>query len=169
MPRLLGWSTACACGLILQTCASIAVAQVDESKPVFELDCISFAGRFLSNAPVKKKVHPGLAVDGTIWALEPESNKVLVKKTFPGEAAQAAGVEAGDEIISINGYAAPGAQLRELFCSYHMYDAKTMTESLIIQKKDGTQKTLKLQLLTLDKCNADEKKAWLGIYKSLGY
>jgi len=155
--------------LILQTCCPIGRAQAEETTPVFEFDCVSFEGRFLANAPIKKKVYPGLAVDGTIWSIAPDTKRVLVTRIFSGEAAEKAGVEPGDEIINVNGYSTNGSQIRELFASYHMYDPNTLTETLIVQKKDGTQKTLKLQLLTLDKCNAEEKRAWLDIYKSLGY
>lgn len=155
--------------LILQTCGLIGQAQADENKPVFELDCVSFAGRFLANAPVKKKAHPGLAVDGTIWSIAPDSKQVSITRVFPGEAAEKAGVEQGDEIISVNGYPANGLPLRDLFCAYHMYNPTTLTETLVVQKKDGTKKTVMLPVLTLDKCNAEEKSAWLDIYKGLGY
>lgn len=145
------------------------LAQAQQSKPVFELDCVSFEGRFLANAPVKKKTPPGLAVDGTSWSVSPDTKQVTISKVFPGEAAEKGGVEAGDQIISVNGYQANGSQIRDLFCAYHMYEPKTLTETLIVQKKDGTQKTLKLQLLPIDKCDAEEKRAWLDVYKSLGY
>lgn len=150
-------------------CCTIAPVHAEETAPVFELDCVSFAGRFLDNAPVKKKAHPGLAVDGTVWAIAPDTKQVSITRIFPGEAAEKAGLEVGDQIISVNGYLTDGVQLRDLFCAYHMYDAKTMTEALTVQKKDGTKKTVKLPLLTLDSCNAEEKRAWLNIYKGLGY
>lgn len=146
----------------------VMAARADELKPVFELDCVSFAGRFLGGAPLKKKVHPGLAADGTVWAVSPDK-RVIVTRVFPGEAAEKAGVESGDEILSVNGYATNGSQPGELFCAYHMYQPTTMTETLIVQKKDGTTQTLKLHLLSLDTCNQEEKRAWLDIYKSLGY
>jgi membrane-associated protease RseP (regulator of RpoE activity) len=154
---------------IPQFCCSIGAVRADDATPVFELDCVGFEGRFLANAPVKKKVHPGLGVDGTVWAMSPDGKQVLVTQVVPGEAAEKAGIESGDEIVSINGYPTTGSQLRDLFRSYHMYDPATMTETLIVKKKDGTQKTHKLHLLTLDACNADEKRGWLEIYKSLGY
>lgn len=158
-----------ALSLLLQTCCMIGKAQADEPKPIFELDCINFAGRFLANAPLKKKAHPGLAVDGTSWAVAPRTNLVSIIKVFPGEAGEKAGLETGDEIVSVNGYSTSGLNVSELFSAYHMYDPRTMTETLVVQKKDGTKKTVKLDLLTLDKCNADEKCAWLDIYKCLGY
>lgn len=155
--------------LILQTCCSLAKAQTEETKPVFELDCINFEGRFLGKAPVKKKVYPGLAADGTAWSLTPD-NKVAITRVFEGEAAAKAGLEPGDEIISVNGYPTDGAKIGELICFYHMYEPSTLTETLVVKKKkDGTQQTLALNLLTLDKCNAEEKRAWLEIYKGLGY
>lgn len=155
--------------LIVQTSCSIPQTSAEETKPVFELDCVTFAGRFLAGAPVKKKAHPGLAVDGTAWSIAPDSKHVSITKVFPGEAAEKAGLESGDEIVSVNGYSTSEMPLRDLFCSYHMYDPDSMTETLIVQKKDGTRKTCKLQLLTLDKCNAEEKTAWLDVYKALGY
>ena len=51
--------------LILQMSCNVGVARAEDGEPLFELDCISFAGRFLANAPVKKKQYLGLAVDGT--------------------------------------------------------------------------------------------------------
>jgi predicted metalloprotease with PDZ domain len=155
--------------LVLGAVCSIGVTRAEETKPIFELDCVSFAGRFLANAPVKKKAYPGLAVDGTAWAISPETKKVEITKVFPGEAAEKDGVEVGDQVVSVNGYMTDGLQLRELFGAYHMYQPDTLTETLIVQKKDGTQKTVKLQLLTTDKCNAEEKTAWLEKYKGWGY
>lgn len=154
--------------LILQTSCSIAKAQTEEAKPVFELDCVNFEGRFLARAPVKKKTYPSLAADGTAWSLAPD-NKVTITRVFADEAAAKAGLEPGDEIISVNGYPTNGAKLGELICFYHMYDPSTQTETLEVKKKDGTQQTLQLNLLTMDKCNAEEKRAWLDIYKGLGY
>lgn len=154
---------------LVSVAQSAASAQGGETKPVFDLDCMSFAGRFLGGAPVKKKTHPGLAVDGTAWMLSPQTKTVMVTKVFAGEAAEKAGVEVGDQVISVNGYLTSGSQFRDVFCSYHMYQPDTLMETLKIQKKDGTQKILNLQLLTLDKCNPEEKTTWLDIYKSLGY
>ncbi len=146
-----------------------APAFADETKPVFEFDCINFSGRFLGGAPVKKKAHPGLAVDGTAWSIDPESKHVIVSRIFAGEAAEKAGIQTGDQIVSVNGYPTTGSPIRDIFCSYHMYDADKMTESLVVQKKDGTQKTIRLQLLPVDKCNPEEKRAWLDFYKGMGY
>lgn len=161
-------SVAIAFLLILQTCSSIANAQTEETKPIFELDCINFEGRFLAKAPVKKKTFPALAADGTTWSISPD-NKVLITRVFEGEAAAKAGLEPGDEIISVNGYPTEGAKLGDLICFYHMYEPATSTESLVVKKKDGTEQTLALNLLPMDKCNADEKRAWLDTYKRLGY
>jgi C-terminal processing protease CtpA/Prc len=144
-------------------------AIADEPPPVFELDCVSFAGRFLDKAPVKKKAYPGFAVDGTVVSMDPEAKKVLVSKVIPGEAAENAGVAVGDQIISINGYNTDGMSLRELFAAYHMFDPANMVETVTVQKKDGTQATHKLKLLTLDACNPEEKSAWLEMYKAWGY
>lgn len=155
--------------LILQTCCSIAKAQTDETKPVFELDCINFEGRFLAKAPVKKKAYPGLAADGAAWSIASDNKHLSITRIFEGEAAAKAGLEPGDEIISVNGYPTDGVKVRELICFYHMYEPTTLTETLVVKKKDGTPQTLELNLLTLDKCNAEEKRAWLDIYKRLGY
>ena len=144
------------------------MVQAEEEKPVFELDCISFAGRFLGNAPVKKKAYSRLAVDGTIWAMAPDKKHAVITRVISNEAAEKAGLEPGSEIISVNGYPSEGLQLRQLFCAYHMYDPDTFTETLIVER-NGSQKTLKLHLLTLDQCNAEERQAWLDIYKGLGY
>jgi hypothetical protein len=154
--------------LSLQPCCCSTSGQ-EELKPVFELDCVNFAGRFLAEAPAKKKTHPGLAADGTTWSIAPDNKCVVITRIFPGEAAEKAGLQTGDEIISVNGYQTDGAKLRDLFCAYHMYSPDTMTETLIVQKKDGSKNTVKLTLLTLDKCNAEEKHDWLNIYKGLGY
>lgn len=154
--------------LIAQTYWSIAGAQTaDETKPVFELDCINFEGRFLAKAPVKKKVYPALAADGTAWSTQ--DKHLTITRVFEGEAAAKAGLEPGDEITSVNGYPTEGAKVGELICFYHMYEPSTLTETLVVKKKDGTQQTLALNLLTLDKCNAEEKRAWMDIYKSMGY
>ncbi len=155
--------------LILQTCCSIAKAQTDETKPVFELDCINFEGRFLAKAPVKKKAYPGLAADGAAWSIASDNKHLSITRIFEGEAAAKAGLEPGDEIISVNGYPTDGVKVRELICFYHMYEPTTLTETLVVKKKDGTPQTLELNLLTLDKCNAEEKRAWLDIYKCVGY
>lgn len=157
-----------ALSLVLQLSCSIGKAHAEETKPVFELDCVSFAGRFLDSAPVKKKAHPGLAVDGTTWSVTPEKH-VVISRIVPGESAQKAGLEPGDEIISVNGYATSGLPLRELFYAYHMYRPDTLMETLVVQKKDGTQKTHKLALLPIDKCEAEEKRSWLELYKYWGY
>jgi hypothetical protein len=159
-------------GILLIVVSSLGMGAkvwAEEPVPVFELDCISFAGRFLANAPVKKKVYPGLAVDGTSWALAPDDKGAVVTRIFPGEAAEKAGVEAGDQIISVNGYATAGMQLRDLFAAYHMYEPDTLTETLVLRKKDGSQPTLKLQLVTIDKCGQEERTAWLDAYKGWGY
>lgn len=162
-------SVAILLALILQTYCSIAKAQTEETKPVFELDCINFEGRFLGKAPVKKKAYLSLAADGTAWSITPD-NKVSITRIFEGEAAAKAGLEPGDEIISVNGYPTEGAKLGELICFYHTYEPSTLTETLVVKKKkDGTQQTLQLTLLPMDKCNAEEKHAWLDIYKGLGY
>jgi hypothetical protein len=163
------WSVAISLLLILQTCWSIAKAQTEETKPVFELDCVNFEGRSLAKAPVKKKAYPSLAADGTAWSIAPDTKHVTITRIFEGEAAAKAGLEPGDEIISVNGYSTEGAKLGELICFYHMYEPSTLTETLVVKKKDGSEQTLALNLLTLDKCNAEEKRAWLDIYKGLGY
>jgi predicted metalloprotease with PDZ domain len=155
--------------VILQIVCNCGAAGAEDSEPIFDLDCISFAGRFLANAPVKKKVYQGLAVDGTAWSIDPASKKVTVTKVFPGEAAEKAGIEVGDEIVKVNGYATDGLPLGELFYAYHMYEPDSLIETLVVKKKDGSEKTHKLQLLTLDKCNGEEKTAWLDLYKSWGY
>jgi C-terminal processing protease CtpA/Prc len=118
---------------------------------------------------VKKKVYQGLAVDGTNWSIDGASKKVTVTKVFPGEAAEKAGIQVGDEIVKVNGYATDDLPLGELFYAYHMYEPDSLIETLVVKKKDGSEKTHKLQLLTLDKCNAEEKTAWLDLYKSWGY
>jgi C-terminal processing protease CtpA/Prc len=153
--------------LVLQSW-SIAKVCADDA-PVFELDCVNFAGRMLDKAPVKKKATPALAADGTAWSISPESKKMLITKVFAGEAAEKAGIAAGDEIVSVNGYPVSGMSLRKLYCAYHMYEFNSQTETLIIQKKDGNQQTVKLTLLAMDKCNPEEKQAWLEVYKGLGY
>lgn len=155
--------------LILQSSCSMVRAQTNETIPLFELDCVNFEGRFLAKAPAKKKARPGLAVDGTAWALSADNKKVYITRIFEGEAAGQAGLKAGDEIVSVNGYPAAGLEVRDLICAYHMYDLATLTETLSVRKQDGTEQTLKLQLLTPDKCNPEEKRAWLDIYKGLGY
>lgn len=144
-------------------------AVADEVVPVFEMDCISFSGRGLANAPLKKKKpHSGLAADGTTWAAGADG-KVTVTKVFPGEPAEKEGVEVGDEIITVNGYTVNGLPKGELFYAYHMYEPDNVVETLVLQKKDGTQKTVKLPLLTLDKCDPEEKKALIELYKTWGY
>lgn len=154
--------------LILQTSCSIAKAQT-ETKPVFEFDCINFEGRFLAKAPKKIKTYPCLAADGTAWTIKAGNKYPAITRIFEGEAAAKAGLEAGDEIISVNGYPTDGAKISELVCFYHMYEPSTLKETLVVQKKDGTEQTLALDLLTMDKCNPEEKRAWLEVYKSLGY
>jgi predicted metalloprotease with PDZ domain len=141
----------------------------DEEKPIFENDCISFAGRGLANAPVKKKIYPGMTADGTAWTFDADSKKVVVTKLFAGEAAEKGGVEVGDQVVSVNGYNTDGQRLRQICFAYHMYEPDTLIETLVVQKKDGTQKSVRLQLLTLDKCAPEEKTAWLQQYKSWGY
>lgn len=155
--------------LLPQTCCLIATAQTEETKPVFELDCVNFEGRFLARAPVKKKAQRSLAADGSVWSITPGSKHVSITRIFEGEAAAKAGLEPGDEITGVNGYSTDGATVPELICFYHMYNPSTLMETLIVKKKDGTEQTLELQLLTMDKCNAEEKRAWLDIYKGLGY
>ena len=155
--------------LMMQTSCSIVLAQTEETKPVFELDCINFEGRFLAKAPLKKKTYPCLAADGTAWSIAADNKAVLISRVFEGEAAAKAGLVPGDEIISVNGYPTDGAKIGELICFYHMYEPSTLTETLVVKKKDGTQQTADLNLLSLDKCNAEEKRAWLDIYKGLGY
>lgn len=155
--------------LILQTSCSIAKAQTEETKPVFEFDCINFEGRFLGKAPVKKKAYPCLAADGTAWSIAADNKCLSITRIFEGEAAAKAGLEKGDEIISVNGYPTEAAKVGELICFYHMYEPSTLTETLVIRKKDGTQQTVSLNLLPMDKCNEEEKRAWLDIYKGLGY
>lgn len=155
--------------LILQSGIAVGQSQAEDVKPVFEMDCVSFAGRGLANAPLKKKKpHSGLAVDGTIWSLGADG-KVTVTRVFPGEAAEKGGVEVGDEVVTVNGYTVNGLPLRELVYAYHMYEPDNVTETLVIQKKDASQKTVKLPLLTLDKCDPEEKRAWLDLYKAWGY
>lgn len=139
-----------------------------DDKPVFDMDCVSFAGRFLANAPVKKKAYKGLAVDGTAWTLTPDK-RVQITKVFPGEAAERAGIVAGDEVVTINGYATQGMELRDIFAHYHLYDPDALTETIEVQKKDGTRANLKLQLLTIDACNPEERRAWQEFYKGWGY
>lgn len=155
--------------LVLQTCCSIATAQTEETKPIFELDCINFEGRFLAKAPVKAKAYPALAADGTAWSAEPGKKHPVIKRIFEGGAAAKAGLEPGDEIIQINGYATEGVKLGDLICFYHMYETSTLTETLQVKKKDGTEQTLQLTVVPLDKCSPEEKRAWLDTYKNLGY
>jgi hypothetical protein len=154
--------------LILQTSCSIVKAQT-ETKPVFELDCINFEGRFMAKAPLKKKTYPCLAADGTAWSIAPDNNSLAITRIFEGESASNAGLEPGDLILSVNGYPTEGAKIGELICFYHMYEPSTLKETLLVKKKDGSEQTLTLDLLTLDKCNAEEKRAWLEHYKNLGY
>ncbi len=123
----------------------------------------------MAGAPLKKKLYPGLAVDGTSWALSPDQKHVTIARVFSGEAAEKAGVEVGDLVTKVNGYPVDGLSLRDIFCAYHMYQPDTLTETLMIQKKDGASKTLTLQMLNLDKCDQEEKRVWLDTYKSLGY
>ena len=153
---------------ILQTACLIVKAQT-ETKPVFELDCINFEGRFMAKAPVKKKAYPSLAADGTAWSIAPGNKNLTITRIFEGEAAAKAGLEPGDEILSVNGYPTEGAKIGELICFYHMYEPSAMKETLVVKKKDGSEQTLALDLITMDKCNADEKRAWLELYKNLGY
>lgn len=143
--------------------------RADEESPIFQNDCISFAGRGLANAPVKKKIYPGLAADGTAWSFDNDTKKLMITKIFPGEAAEKEGVEAGDQVVSVNGYNTDGLRLRQICFAYHMYEPDALIETLIVQKKDGTQKTVRLQLITLEKVPAEEKKAWLEQYKAWGY
>lgn len=123
----------------------------------------------MAKAPVKKKVYPSLAADGTAWSIAPDNKYLTITKVFEGEAAAKAGLEPGDQIISVNGYPTEGAKVGDLICFYHMYEPATLTETLEVKKKDGTQQTVALNLLTLDKCNAEEKRAWLDVYKIMGY
>lgn len=156
--------------LVVQAFGSNILAHAEETKPVFEFDCINFAGRNLGNAPLKKKKpHPGLAVDGTVWTMSPETKRVTITQIIPGEAAEKAGLAVGDEIITVNNYPTEGANMRGLVCAYHMYKLDSLIETLVVRKKDGTEQTLKLQLLPVDKCNPEEKTAWLDLFKGLGY
>lgn len=167
-PKVSRWIPTVSLAWALQIICT-APSQAQEPKPIFDLDCVSFSGRFMANAPVKKKVYPGLAVDGTAWSLAPDAKRPTITRVFAGEAAEKAGIQAGDEIVSINGYSTDDMKLRELFAAYHMFEPDTMTETLVVQQKGGTQKSVKLQLLTVDKCNPEEKAVWLGLYKGWGY
>lgn len=123
----------------------------------------------MAKAPVKKKTYPALAADGTAWSIAADKKHPAITRIFEGEAAAKAGLEPGDEIISVNGYPTEGAKIGDLICFYHMYEPSTLKETLVVKKKDGTEQTLSLDLLSMDKCNAEEKRAWLDAYKNLGY
>jgi predicted metalloprotease with PDZ domain len=159
---------------LLAVCAAlstifIARARADAPTPVFELDCVSFAGRFLAGAPIKKKPYPGLAVDGTVWSMAADGKSVSITRVIPAEAAEKAGIEVGDEVLNVNGYPTAGMTLRDVFSAYHMYDPSTLSETLVVRKKDGSEKSVKLTLLPVDQSNPEEKSAWLSNYSAWGY
>jgi S1-C subfamily serine protease len=172
-PEVIWLSKSCLRQILIVSVAMAAVvlpvARAQSTPPVFELDCVSFAGRFLAGAPIKKKPYPGLAVDGTVWSISPDDKRVSIARVFPAEAAEKAGIEVGDEVLSVNGYPTAGSTLRDLFAAYHMYDPATLSETLVVRKKDGTEKTVKLTLLPADQANAEEKNAWLSLYQAWGY
>jgi hypothetical protein len=170
-PPKIACTTALLAVLCLAIAARVSVAVAQETpRSVFELDCVSFAGRFLSSAPVKKRAQPGLAVDGTAWSWSADSKQVIINKIFPGESAANEGVEPGDEVIAVNGYPTEGRTLLDVFAAYHMYDPVKLTETLTLKKKaDSTTKTVKLQVVPIDAANAEEKQSWLQHYKGLGY
>ena len=163
-------------GRTLLAVAAVAAAALgmrawaDEPTPVFEMDCVNFAGRFLANAPVKKKVFRGLAVDGTAWSLSDDGKHLTITRIFPGEAAEKEGLEAGDEILTVNGYPFTDSMSpRDIFFAYHMYEPDSLSETLSVRKKGGSEKSVKLQLIPIDSANAEEKTAWMEKYKAWGY
>lgn len=169
LPKIYCRSAFAAVVVVMQMSLPGAV-RADDNAPVFELDCINFAGRGLANAPVKKKKpHPGLAVDGTLWDISPDTKRVVVTKVFAGEPAEKAGITTGDEIISVNGYPTEGKSVREIFFAYHMFDLDNQNETLVVQKKDGTKNTVKVPVLTGQLANEEEKKGWQEKYKDMGY